>query len=102
MAESKRANLTQGLNNEELVCLKVANSIKNDRLLEKIISEKINTTKNLFEAAHSVKDKAAIVASMTPRAGQSVPHQSSSQKTTNTQGKNTSKNRNFRGPQQQW
>ena len=98
MAESKRANLTQGLNNEELVCLKVANSIKNDRLLEKIISEKINTTKNLFEAAHSVKDKAAVVASMTPRTGQSVPNQNSSQKTTNTPSKNSSKNKNFRGP----
>ena len=98
MAESKRANLTQGLNMQELVCLMVAQSIKNDRLLEKIIYEKIDTTKNLFEDGHSVKDKAAVVAAMTPRAGQSVPNQSGSQKTTNTPGKNFNKNKNLRGP----
>ena len=97
VAESKRANLAQGLNVQELVCLKVAQSIKNDRLLEKIISEKIATTKLLFEATHSIKDNAAIVASMTPWTGQSVPNQSSSQKTTNIPGKNFI-NKNLLGP----
>ena len=99
MVESKRANLAQGLNVQELICFKVAQSIKNDRLLEKIISEKISTTKQLFEAAHSIKDKAAIVASMTNRTEQSVPNQGGSQKTTKTfGGKNFNKNKNLRGP----
>ena len=89
MAESKRANFAQGLNVQELVVYKVAQSMKNDRHLEKIISENITTTQNLFEAAHTVKDKAA----MTNRTEQSVPNQGCSQKTTKTfGGKNFNKN----------